>query len=150
MSLKETLQRRVFTEVKAGNKRDASILRTLLGEIQLTEKSGKNPRELNDTEVEKFIRKNIKGRLATAEEYKEAGKTEAVEKEQYEAKFLSQFVQDELTEEETRELVNEVLSGFDSPTMRDMGNIMKAVLQASQGRADGKLVSTLVKESLRA
>ena len=80
--------------------------------------------------------------------FKEAGRQELVDKEEAELALLLGFLPQQLTREELESLVDQVISETSATSGKDMGKVMKALAPSVSGRADGKLVSEVVKEKL--
>lgn len=148
MSIRTRLQEDLHTNMKARNELETTVLRSVLGAVSTAEKSGKQAVTFTDEQVEAEVKRAVKTRKESAGIYRDAGAADRAEREQAEADFLSTYLPDELTVEQVEVLVDEVLAGFEAPTQRDFGAIMKAVITASKGATDGKTVSAIVKSRL--
>lgn len=144
-TLKETLQADLTRNFKAGNELEKTVLRSVLGEIQTQEKGGKTAVEFDDEKVLQVLSSEAKKRRATANEYAGAGVMDRAERENAEADFLAQYLPVALTEAEVAVIVDEVLASLDDP---NFGLVMKNVVARTKGKADGKLVSQLVKSKM--
>ena len=146
MQLRERLQ----TEMKEAMKsRDALRLST----IRMVISSVKNRdielrRELGDAEITETIVTLCKQRRESIRLFKEAGRQELVDKEEAELALLTEFLPRQLTREELESLVDKAIAETSATSGKDMGKVMKALLPSVSGRADGKLVSEVVKEKL--
>lgn len=148
MTLKSQIQTDITAHMKAGRTFERDTLRLVLGAIQSAEKSGKTPKDFNDAEVEAFIGKQIKTRRDSASIYAEAGAADRADKETAEADLLSTYLPEPLTENDVHAIVAKVMAGFENPTRKDMGSIMKAVNAEVKGRFDGKAISQMVASNL--
>jgi len=146
MQLRERLQ----TEMKEAMKsRDALRLST----IRMVISSVKNRdielrRELGDAEITETIVTLCKQRRESIRLFKEAGRQELVDKEEAELALLMSFLPQQLTREELESLVDKVILETSATSGKEMGKVMKALTPLVSGRADGKLVSEVVKEKL--
>jgi hypothetical protein len=118
-----------------------AALRLVLSELQKAEKDG------GDDELA-VLRRERKKRREAEEAYREAGRTELAEGEAYEAAAIEAYLPAELSDEELTALVATAVSETGASSPRDMGKVIKHVMGAAGGRADGKRVSTKVKEAL--
>jgi hypothetical protein len=126
-----------------------------LGAIRLIRTAVKNReidqrRELDDQEVIGVISSLVKQRKESAELYREGNRPELAEKEEQELSVLQEFLPAQLGEEEIRAIIEEAVAETGASSMRDMGKVMKIVTGKTLGRADGRMVSDLVKARLSA
>lgn len=150
-TIKEQLQADLTTNLKARNELETTTLRNLLGAIQTQEKSGKTSVEFTDEKVLTLIGQEVKKRRDTAVVYEEAGKVDRAARELAEVEVLAKYLPAQLTEEEIEAIVNTEIAEFSKlaePTMKNFGLVMKAVTLQTKGKADGKVVSALVKSKL--
>lgn len=144
MSLKTRIQSDIIENMKAHRTFETQTLRLVMGDIQTAEKSGKTPKEFSDLEIEAFLGKQVKTRRDTAGIYTEAGETDRAEKENAEADLISVYLPKALDEADVLAIVERVVAGYDSPTRKEMGQIMKEVNAEVKGRFDGKAISQMV------
>ena len=124
--------------------RDALSL--VLNELQLSQKELQRP--LSDEEELQVLQREWKRRVEAADAFRAAGREEQAEDEEYELEVLEEFMPDLLSEEEIEEIIDDVISEVGATNIRDMGRVMAGVMHQVSGRADGSLVSQLVKEKL--
>lgn len=151
MSLKQRMRAESIEHLKAGNKLELTTLRNVLGEIETREKSGKTPVELDDTQVEALLRKEVSRRRETAITYTGAGLVERAAAETAEADFIDTYLPQGLTQQEAEQIVAKTLASLATDgelTIKDMGRAMKAVGAEIAGRFDGKTVSGMVRAAL--
>lgn len=104
--------------------------------------------ELTDDEVLEAIGSEVKKRKESAASFSEGGRPEMAQKEEQELAILMQYLPEQMTEDQVRVVVGDVLAGMPGATLKDMGKIVGQVMPKVKGRADGGLVSRLVKEAL--
>jgi uncharacterized protein YqeY len=152
----ETLKTDLITAMKAAKQtedvavqkeQDAkkTVLRAVIGAVQTAEKSGKTSVEFTDEQVITLLGSEAKKRRETAGIYADAGEPERAAVELAEVEIIAAYLPSQLTEKEVRTIVHEVVSEMDKPVF---GLVMKNVTARTKGRADGKVVSTIVKEAL--
>jgi uncharacterized protein len=145
------LAERIFNDYKEAMKaRDAlksSVLSFLRADM-LNQATAKKKDQLDDAEVIVVIKKQIKQRQDSIEQFTSGGRLEAAEKEQKELKILKDYLPEELSVDKIKVLIDEAVASTGSSTMKDMGRLMKELTVKIAGQADGKLVSDLVRQRL--
>ena len=127
--------------MKAGERERVGALRLVLSELQKAEKDG----EVDELAV---LRRERKRRREAAEAYREAAREDLAESEDFEAQVIETYLPAELSDAELDELVSKAMAETGASSPRDMGQVIKHVMAAAQGRADGRAVSTKVKDVL--
>jgi uncharacterized protein YqeY len=148
MSLKVTLTSAMKEAMKAKDT-------VRLGTVRMTLSAIKNKEielgaELDDAAVISVMSTLAKQRREAAEAFRNGDRLELAEKEEAELIVLQSFLPEQLSEAEVRTMVDEVVAELGASSMKDMGQVMKILTEKTLGQADGKLVSTLVKERLMA
>lgn len=124
-----------------------SVLRMLKSALQMEQIAKKH--ELSDSEIASVIKKQVKVRKDSAEEYKKYGKDESVKALEEEIAILDAYLPEEMSESEITEIINKVFDDVKPTSMKDMGIIMKKVNELLVDKnADMSLVSKLVKDKL--
>ncbi|MGB0954169.1 MAG: GatB/YqeY domain-containing protein [Planctomycetota bacterium] len=118
------------------------------GNKGLTEEVASPAEYLEEPEMVKILQSAAKRRRESIEQYVEGGRPELAEKEEEELKILAEFLPKALSEEDLRALVAEAIAAVGAGSMADMGKVMKEAQPKIAGRADGKAVSSMVKELL--
>ena len=103
---------------------------------------------LNDDEICAIVAKEVKKRKESLKEYKDANREDIVEGLKKEIEVLSKYLPEQLTKEEIEKLVEQAIVESQATSMRDMGKVMSILRPKTAGKADGKLVSDIVKEKL--
>jgi hypothetical protein len=129
--------------MKAGEKQRVGALRLVLSELQKAAKDG------GDDELA-VLRRERKRRLEAAEQFRDGGRPELAEQEESEAKIIEGYLPAELDDAELEAIVAAAIAETGASSPKDMGQVMKAVMAKSGGRADGKRASARVREALSA
>lgn len=148
MSLQERLTEDVKTAMKAreAGKSRLSVLRMVKASIRNLEIDRK--KELNDEEVLDVLAKEVKMRRDSMEEFRKGNRPDLVAALEEEIAILAEYLPAQLSEEEVRALVDQTVSQAQAATAKDMGKVMAILMPQVKGKADGKLVNTLVRERL--
>jgi uncharacterized protein YqeY len=131
----------VATAMKAGQRDRVTALRLVLSELQKAEKDG-------DSDELAVLRRERKRRREAETAYRDAGRDDLAAGEAFEARAIEAYLPAELSDEELDALVAAALAETGAEGPRDMGKAIKHVMAAAGGRADGRRVSTKVKEAL--
>lgn len=132
--------------LKSGDKFTLSVLRMLKSEIINESRKG-SIHTLTDDEVLKVIKKGVKTRKDSIEEYKKYGKLDTANELAKEVDILNKYLPQEMSEGEIIKIVNEVFEELKPSSMKDMGNLMKVIFSKITN-ADMSLVSKIVKDKL--
>ena len=141
MSVTEQVRSDMTTAMKAGEKTRVGALRLVLSELQKAAKEG------GDDELT-VLRRERKRRLDAAVQFREGGRPELADPEEAEARLIAGYLPAELTDDELDAMIAGAIAETGATSPRDMGQVMKAVMAASGGRADGKRTSARVREAL--
>lgn len=147
--LKQQLRDELKESMLAKDAERTSVLRMLLSALNYYEiqKSGANY-EATDEDVMAVIQKEVKQRKDSIEQYGNAGRQDLVSKEQKELDMLQKYLPEQMGEDEVRKLVQEAISESGASTPQDMGKVMGVLMPKVKGKADGALVSQIVREAL--
>ena|SRR3989344_6254311 len=147
--LKQKLKEQLRQSMLAKNVLNTSVLRLLLSAINYYEiKKGGAGYEATDEDVLAVIQSQAKQRKDSIEEYKKAARQELADKEEKELEMLQAYLPEQMNENKIREIVQETIREMGATTVTDMGKVMGALMTKLKGKADGNLVSKIVKESL--
>lgn len=147
-ALKDQLKADLTAAIKARDDEAKSNLRMTLGAIGAEEVAGDAKRELSDDEELAVVNREVRKRKDSAEAYRQGGREELALKEEAEANWLSRYLPAPLTESEIAGMVAEEVAKLDEPSMKQMGQVIKAVNARAAGRADGSVIATLVRAAL--
>ncbi len=146
---KQKLQEELKQSMLSKNELKTSVLRMLLSAINYYEiQKGGAGYEASEEDVLSVIQNQAKQRKDSIEQFKNAGRQELADKEQKELEILQAYLPEQMGEEEIKNLVKEAISQTSATSMQDIGKVMGALMPKVKGKADGNLVSKLVKESL--
>jgi uncharacterized protein YqeY len=145
-TIKERLSDTMKSSMKSGDKDTLAFARNLHAAVRKKEIDDRV--DLDDAGVQKIIGTLAKQRQDSIEQFKAGGREDLVAKEQAELKFLMSFMPEQMGEEEIRKLVDWAVTESGAKSAKEMGNVMKLLMPKVQGRADGKLVNTIVREKL--
>ena len=143
MSLKETLQQDLKNAMKAKNVFKRDVIRFLMSAIKQVEVDER--RVLSDNDIIKLIQKSVKQREDSATQYKEAGREDLYEKETKEANLLKTYLPTQLSDDELKQIIQDVITQTKASSMKDMGKVMGLSISKTQGLADGKRINNFVK-----
>jgi uncharacterized protein len=143
VSVLEQVQDDVRTAMKARDRGRASALRLVVDVLQQDAKLGKG----DEVAV---LQRERKKRVEAAEAYEGAGRDEQAAAERFEAELIESYLPAQLSDEELAGLVDTAITETGASEQRQMGEVMSALMPKVGGRADGKRVSTAVREKLGA
>jgi uncharacterized protein len=141
MTVLEQVQSDVRTAMKARDRERAAALRMVVDVLQQDAKLG----EGDEVAV---LQRERKKRVEAAEAFRTAGREEQADKEESELEVLEEFMPEPLSEEELEEIVDDVIAEVGATNLRQLGRVMADVMPQVAGRADGSVVSQLVREKL--
>jgi uncharacterized protein len=141
MSVLEKVQADVRTAMKAGERERAAALRMIVDSLQQDAKLG-------DGDEVAVLQRERKKRLEAADAYRDADRDEQASAERFEAELIEGYLPAQLADEELAELVDAAIAETGASEQKQMGQVMSALMPKLGGRADGKRVSTAVRERL--
>jgi uncharacterized protein YqeY len=146
MGLRERVDADIINALKSGAKDKLSTLRML--SAALKNKQIDKRRSLTEEEVAETVRSLIKQRKDSIEQFGKGGRQDLVDKETAEVAVLEVYLPQQMSREEIEVMVRDAVAQTGAQGAKDMGKVMKALIPLVGGRADGKLVSELVKHAL--
>ncbi|MBL4890116.1 MAG: GatB/YqeY domain-containing protein [Candidatus Lindowbacteria bacterium] len=144
--IRERIKQDLVTAMKSGEKEKVSTLRYISSQFKDFEV--KNRAEPTDADVMGILRKAIKSRNDSIEEFKKGDREDLVAKEESEISIISHYVPPAPDEAQVEKVIDEVIAESGASSMKDMGAVMKASLAKFDGSVDGGVVSGLVKKRL--
>ena len=141
LAIAEQIKSDVATALKAGDRERVGALRLVLSELQKAQKDG-------DADEQAVLRRERKRRRESEAAYRDAGRDDLAATEAYEAGLIEAYLPAELPDEELDALVRQAVADTGAAGPRDMGKVIKQVMAAAGGRADGKKVSSKAREAL--
>lgn len=146
MSLKETLMNDLKEAMKDKDIIRKNTVQMVRSSVLQFEKDNKV--ELDDEGVIEVIAKELKKRRDVLPEYEKSGRDDLLADINKEIETLLAYLPKQLTREELEVIVKDAIATVGATSMKDMGKIMAAVMPQTKGRADGKMINTIVKELL--
>jgi uncharacterized protein YqeY len=148
MSLKVRIQEDVKNAMRAHQREQLATLRLVTAAIKQKEVDERI--DLDDAQVLAVLDKMVKQRRESLEQYRQAGRDDLADKEQFELDLIQSYLPEQLGEKELADLIRSTITELGASSIRDMGPVMNALRSQVQGRADMKAVSQAVKTQLSA
>jgi len=146
MELKERLSKELGESLKAGEKIKVSTIRMILSEIKNAEIAKRG--ELDDDELLSALAREAKRRKEAIEEFKKGDRQDLVDKETEELRIIETYLPEQLSREKLQAIVSETIDEVGASSPGDLGKVMGSIMPKLKGRADGKLVNLMVRETL--
>lgn len=144
--MKQEILNDIISAMKGKDKDKLATLRLLKGAIQLEQINKKS--ELTDDEIINIIAKQIKTRNESIVEFKKANRNDLIEKTENEIKYLSEYMPEQLSEDEVDKIIEEAFDIVHPTSMKDMKSLMAYLNPKLKGRTDMGLVSKKIKEKI--
>ena len=148
MALELQIQEDIKAAMKAKDAVAMAATRAIKGEILLFKTSDAGSKEVTDGDILKMIQKLVKQRKESAEQYVAAGRQELADNELAEAAIMEKYLPKQLSVEEVKAKVQEIITQVGATSIKDMGKVMGAANKALAGLSDGRTISGIVKELL--
>ncbi len=148
MGLKETLKNDLTEAIRSSDKVVSGTIRMVLTAITNEEVSGKEARVLTDDEIITVLSREAKKRREAAEEFARAGRTDKAADEKAEGDVIARYLPAQLSEDDIKKLIDAAIASTGAAGPADMGKVMGAIKPQIAGKADGAVVSSLVKAAL--
>ena len=146
--LRETLDSDLKEAMRNKEALKRTVLRTMLSEIRNAEINSQTT--LDDEGIISVLTKQVQQRKDSVEAYEAANRQDLVAKETEEINIISVYLPEQLPQEEIEQIIDSAISQSGASSLDDMGKIMGLVMPQVRGRADGKIVNTIVTSKLRA
>lgn len=148
MSIKESLRSDLTEAIRSRDEITSGTIRMVLTAITNEEVAGKEARVLSDGEVITVLSREAKKRREAAEAFESAGRGDRAALEKAEGEVIGRYLPAQLTADEIKQIIADAVATTGAAGPGDMGKVMGAIKAKIAGKADGALVSSLVKESL--
>ena len=148
MSLAKDIMVKMKEAMKAKDTVALESLRAIKSAILLAQTESGSKEELSGEAEIKILQKLVKQRKDSATLYTEQGREDLAEPEVAQAKIIAQFLPEQMSEEELKTVVSEIIAQTGAISMKDMGKVMGIASQKLAGKADGKSISLMVKQLL--
>tara|TARA_Y100001970_G_scaffold247353_1_gene316027 strand:+ start:76 stop:513 length:438 start_codon:yes stop_codon:yes gene_type:complete len=141
-NIKEQLKDAMFKK----DKERINALRNIIAKVKMKEIQ-KN-KELTNEEIQKVLQSMAKQLKDSINQYSDGGRLDLADNESKELDILSEFLPEDMSQEEINSIIDDVISELNASSIKDLGRVMGLAISKIQGRADGSVISKLVKERL--
>ena len=151
MSLKDKIETNYKNSLKSKDKAAISTYRLILSSIKdvdILNRSGPDKKETDDDDIKKLLKKMIKQRVESIDIYKKNNRQDLLEVEQKEYEILSSFLPKQLSEEETKNICNELAKKLNATSIKDMGKVMGVLKKEYSDNLDFSKAGSHLKEIL--
>lgn len=148
MSIKENLRSDLTEAIRGRDEITSSTIRMVLTAITNEEVSGKEARVLSDDEIITVLSREAKKRREASEAFDNAGRADKAALEKAEGEVIAKYLPAQLSVDDIKKMISDAIASTGAAGPADMGKVMGAVKPLIAGKADGSIVSTLVREAL--
>ena len=148
MSIKESLRSDLTEAIRGRDEITSSTIRMVLTAITNEEVAGKQARVLSDDEIITVLSREAKKRREASEAFENAGRADKAALEKAEGVVIAKYLPAQLSVDDIKKIIADAVTSTGASGPADMGKVMGAVKPLIAGKADGSIVSTLVKEAL--
>lgn len=148
MSLQAVLMVKMKEAMKSKDSLALEALRAIKSEILLLQTKGGGSDEISSDDEIKLLQKMVKQRKDSAALYQDQGRNDLAEPELAQVKIISQFLPEQLSLDELKSIISEIITKVGATSMKDMGKVMGMASKQLAGKSDGKSISIIVKQLL--
>ena len=148
MSLLNSLNDELKAAMRAKDSLKLEALRAIKSAVLLAKTATAGDVDLTEEEEIKLLQKLVKQRKDSAVIFKEQNRDDLAAPEEAQARVIAQFLPDQLSQQEIEQIVDEIVAKTGAQGMKDMGKVMGMASKEMAGKADGKTISTIVKQKL--
>jgi len=151
MSLREKIESDYKSALKAKDKNKISTYRLILSgikDLDINNRSGPEKKDTDENDIKKLLKKMIKQRAESIEVYKKGNRNDLLEIEQKEVNILSEYLPQQLGEEETKKLCSEIIEKTGASSIKDMGKVMGELKKNHSDSIDFSKAGVIIKEML--
>ena len=148
MSLLNSLNDELKAAMRAKDSLKLEALRAIKSAVLLAKTATAGDVDLTEEDEIKLLQKLVKQRKDSAVIFKEQNRDDLAAPEEAQAKVIAQFLPDQLSQQEIEQIVDEIVAKTGAQGMKDMGKVMGMASKEMAGKADGKTISTIVKQKL--
>ena len=151
MSLRDKIQTDYKNALKSKDKNKISTYRLILSgikDLDINNRSGPDKKETDENDIKKLLKKMIKQRSESIEVYKKSDRNDLLEIEQSEVNVLSEYLPQQLGEDETRKLCSEIIEKTGASSIKDMGKVMGELKKNHSDDLDFSMAGSILKEIL--
>ena len=148
MAALDNLTTEIKEAMKAKNALALESLRAIKSAVLLQKSEAGASDEMSEDEEIKLLQKLVKQRRDSAAIFREQNRVDLAEPEEAQAEIIARFLPEQLSEEEVGKVIESIIAQTGASSMKDMGKVMGMASKQLAGKADGKTISTLVKQLL--
>ncbi len=151
MSLREKIETDYKSALKAKDKNKISTYRLILSgikDLDINNRSQVEKKDTNDEDIKKLLKKMIKQRSESIEMYKKNNRSDLQEIEEKEVKVISQYLPQQLSDEDTKKLCSEIINSTGANSIKDMGKVMSELKKNNADNIDFSRAGAMLKELL--
>ena len=151
MTLKEQIESNYKSSLKSKDKMEISTYRLILSSIKdldIANRSGPDKKDTDDNDIKKLLKKMIKQRTESIDIYKKNDRKDLLEIEQKEFDLISNFLPQQLSEDETKKICDETIAKLGAESIKDMGKVMGELKKQYPDNLDFAKAGPLLKELL--
>ena len=148
MSLLNSLTDELKAAMRAKDSLKLEALRAIKSAVLLAKTATAGDNDLTEEEEIKLLQKLVKQRKDSAVIFKEQNRDDLAKPEEAQAEVIAQFLPEQLSQQEIEQIVDEIVAKTGAQGMKDMGKVMGMASKEMAGKADGKTISTIVKQKL--
>ena len=151
MSLRDKIDNDYKNALKSKDKNKISTYRLILSgvkDLDINNRSGPNKKETDDEDIKKLLKKMIKQRSESIEMYKKNNRSDLQEVEEKEVEVISQYLPQQLSDEDTKKLCSEIISSTGASSIKDMGKVMGELKKNNADSIDFSKAGAMIKELL--
>ena len=148
MSLLNSLTEELKAAMRAKDSLKLEALRAIKSAVLLAKTATAGDNDLTEEQEIKLLQKLVKQRKDSAVIFKEQNRDDLAAPEEAQARVIAQFLPDQLSQQEIEQIVDEIVAKTGAQGMKDMGKVMGMASKEMAGKADGKTISTIVKQKL--
>lgn len=148
MSALDNLTNEIKEAMKAKNALALEALRAIKSAVLLQKSEAGATDGMTDGQEIKLLQKLVKQRRDSAVIFRKQNRLDLAEPEEAQAEIIARFLPEQLSEEEVGKLIDSIITQLEAKSMKDMGKVMGVASKQLAGKADGKTISTLVKQKL--
>ena len=146
MSLIDQIKEDIKASLRGGERLKVNTLRMVVAAVQ--QKEIDTRKDVSENEVITIIQKQVQQRYEAATQYKEGNRQDLFEKESEEAEILKKYLPEKLSQEETNQIIEEIINSIGATSVKDMGQVMSQLKERAAGKIDMKIASNAVREKL--
>ena len=150
MSLLNSLIEELKAAMRAKDALRLEALRAIKSAVLLVKTASAGDADLSEEEEIKLLQKLVKQRKDSAAIFKEQNRNDLVGSEEAQAEIIAQFLPEQLTVEDIEQIIDEVIAKTGAQGIKDIGKVMGMASKEMAGKADGKTISSIVKQKLNA